>query len=461
MLAIRRSRTPFSPHHPTMTLLSPQAFFPLPPCSNKMALEPPTYSPSAAVPPYSAAPGPAERTLAVSARSRRRTPTGVFTRSNKLITIALRDQEENAAQPSYGRNSTICGDIGLNCTQGVQSVSIKVEGRLHLADPHGSSVDTTFVNMFYPVGGIDGSGVCPSIFPFEFVLPEAFTDNGQRRALPPTYNLRSDLSGVRAQCNYVMKVIVKRKGGKLALWKPQKKLTIPFTYRSRFRPPQPILPSPFPFLSTIKSLPEEWFQVTSTMAVKPHSDIEPIDCHLFIPVVQTYALTDTIPFYLQLIAPPKSLQAFLYPTIPNHAKLKRSKSNAAEAATSPPTVRVYLMRQVTVVLKGQHSIRKCTIGEGTLRSLPPGAPMAPPLLRSQPLDAGLSTLDYEGEVRANSDVTVGQFVLSRVQVRDFMTVYLAPPNQYTSPLNPLQHSHPIRLVTDSFADTTDHESHAS
>ncbi len=126
MLAIRKSRTPFPPH-PTMTSLSPPAFFlPLPPRSNKMALEPPTYSPSAAVPSYSVSPGPSERTLAVSARSRRRTPTGVFTRSNKLITIALRDQEENATQPSYGRNSTICGDIGLSCTQGVQSVSIKV-----------------------------------------------------------------------------------------------------------------------------------------------------------------------------------------------------------------------------------------------------------------------------------------------------------------------------------------------
>ena len=77
--------------------------------------------------------------------------------------------------------------------------------------------------MFYPVGRIDGSGVCPTMFPFEFVLPEAFIDNGQRRTLPPTYNLSSDLSGVRARCNYVMKVIVKRKGGKLGLWKPKKK----------------------------------------------------------------------------------------------------------------------------------------------------------------------------------------------------------------------------------------------
>lgn len=134
------------------------------------------------------------------------------------------------------------------------------------------------------------------MFPFEFVLPEVILDSGQPRALPPTYNLRSDLSGLRAQCNYVMKVIVTRKGCKLGLWKPPKKcvgalsdsifltaccrLTFPFTHRFQCRPPQPILPSPFPFLSTIKSLPEEWFQVTSTMVVKSHADILPIDCHV-------------------------------------------------------------------------------------------------------------------------------------------------------------------------------------
>jgi hypothetical protein len=61
------------------------------------------------------------------------------------------------------------------------------------------------------------------MFPFEFVLPEVFVDNGQSRPLPPTCSLRSDLPGICAQCNYIMTVIVKRKGGKLGLWKPQKK----------------------------------------------------------------------------------------------------------------------------------------------------------------------------------------------------------------------------------------------
>lgn len=136
---------------------------------------------------------------------------------------------------------------------------------------------------------------------------------------------------------------------------------------------------------------------------------------LFIPVVQTFALNDTIPFHLQLIAPSKSLQAFLYPTIPTHMKLKRSKSIATET-TAPPTVRVYLLRQIIMAVRGQLSIRQFSIGEGILRSLPPGA-LLPSTLHSEPLGDGMSTLDYEGEVQPNPDITVGQFGMSRLQVR--------------------------------------------
>jgi hypothetical protein len=79
-------------------------------------------------------------------------------------------------------------------------------------------------------------------------------------------------------------------------------------------------------------------------------------------------------------------------------------------------VRVYLQRQVTIVLKDNQSTRRFSIGEGDLRSLPPSA-SPPPILRSQPLKHGSSTLDYEGEVRPNPDTTVGQFGMSRLQVR--------------------------------------------
>jgi hypothetical protein len=62
------------------------------------------------------------------------------------------------------------------------------------------------------------------MFPFEAVLPEGFWDNGQRRALPPTYdNPCSEARDIQAQFNYLLWVVVERKGSKLALWKLPKK----------------------------------------------------------------------------------------------------------------------------------------------------------------------------------------------------------------------------------------------
>jgi hypothetical protein len=111
----------------SMIISHPPPF--LPPwlsCVDKMSLQPPIYTPSAAVPAYSVMPRPSERILAATGRSRRRTPTGVFKRSSNLITVALREQEPDASMPSYGRHGAICGDIGLSYTQGVQSVYVKV-----------------------------------------------------------------------------------------------------------------------------------------------------------------------------------------------------------------------------------------------------------------------------------------------------------------------------------------------
>ena len=109
-------------------LSPPSSSFPSPllwpPCLDKTS--PPNYSPSAAVPAYSVVPRPSERILAATARLRRRAPTGVYVRSNNLITVALREQEQDASMPLYGRHGIIWGDIALSCTTGVQAVYIKV-----------------------------------------------------------------------------------------------------------------------------------------------------------------------------------------------------------------------------------------------------------------------------------------------------------------------------------------------
>jgi hypothetical protein len=96
-----------------------------------------------------------------------------------------------------------------------------------LATPEGAVADPTFFTMTHDVWrrtDEDGSGPCPSMFPFETVLPDVFSDNGHRRPLPPTYdNPTSAATDIGAQCRYLLRVIVERKGSKLAIWKLPKK----------------------------------------------------------------------------------------------------------------------------------------------------------------------------------------------------------------------------------------------
>jgi hypothetical protein len=98
---------------------------------------------------------------------------------------------------------------------------------LHLGSPEGAVADPTFFSVSYDVWrrtAEDGSKPSPSMFPFEAVLPEAFADNGQRRALPPSYdNPTAETTDLRAQCRYTLWIYVERKGSKLALWKAPKR----------------------------------------------------------------------------------------------------------------------------------------------------------------------------------------------------------------------------------------------
>ncbi|KAI0064151.1 hypothetical protein BV25DRAFT_1823719 [Artomyces pyxidatus] len=421
------------------------------PLSEKTDYEPPCYSPSEEAPCYSVDPGPNEQLLASTSRLRRPPPTGIFTCSSNSIAIALREQEDSAVYPTYGRHGLLSGNVGLQCTEDVRSVSLKIMGRLALTVSDGASHELTFLCSTHTIWRADSTTpVCPSMLAFEVFLPRGYHEAGRARSLPPSYEgTFSGTSDMYVRCHYSLTVSV-TKSSKLSIWKPQKKLVVPFLYRPRTRPCQPILPCPFPFFSSIKSLPEEWFQVVSSMEVHRNSTLEPIDCHLFIPAVQAYAVTDAVPFYLQLRARPASLHAFMHTTVPSSPKLKRSRSNLDPA--SKPVVRVFLLREVSAVIRGQHSCRTAVLGEGTLRSLPPGDASTSSPLRP-PVD-GCGTLDYEGEVKCTSDVEVASFTVGRFVVRDFIVLSLAPPNPATSPLKEHQHQHPIKLCTDSFIETT-------
>lgn len=268
-------------------------------------------------------------------------------------------------------------------------------------------------------------------------------------------------------------------------------VSLPVRYSPRSRPFLPICPALHPFFSTVKVAPGEWHQVSSTMSSRDQR-VDPIDCHLFIPSVQIYAISDTIPIHLQLRGSLKSLCTFMSP-LPSVSSsfpklglgLRSSRSSSMTTASSSsfsspsmlhapprlrnpyarsvfgtvprasldasqPSVRVFILRQVTAKVNYQKAWRSTVIGEGTLW------PMQQNRTLGAGMDDSLEALDWEGEVRCNSDVTTGSFVAGDFVVKDFMVVHLCPPNPESSPLLEHQHAHPIRLVTDPYLEAYDY-----
>lgn len=288
------------------------------------------------------------------------------------------------------------------------------------------------------------------------MLPETYQDrvDERTRPLPPSFDPRSEgiiMKSLSARVEYRIVIrVTKAKLGKM-LWKPSKSLTVRMIYAPRSRPHQPILASPFPFLEgTLKSLPEEWTQICTTMSSKA-PDLSDIDCHLFIPAVQIFGKTDAIPFSLQLRAPIASLQALLRPTAPSVSALSLRRMHTASSTkseSSEPTLRVFIRRQVVVTARGQRLARSYIIGEGTLRPVPPG---------STPVRVGVAegdeAVDYEGEVRCAPDVTVGGFAAAGLMVSDFLTLSVIPAGASVASFAEVSKSHPIRIVTESYRST--------
>lgn len=98
-----------------------------------------------------------------------------------------------------------------------------------MASPECARVNGPFFSVEYDIwrrsdDDADGRGQCPSMFPFEIVLHEVFTDKGVRRTLPPSYEIEYPYTAdIRASCSYLLRVVLQRRGSKLAIWKLPKK----------------------------------------------------------------------------------------------------------------------------------------------------------------------------------------------------------------------------------------------
>ncbi|EGO24101.1 hypothetical protein SERLADRAFT_362165 [Serpula lacrymans var. lacrymans S7.9] len=284
------------------------------------------------------------------------------------------------------------------------------------------------------------SSACPLTIPFALIFPTTYQDGGQEYSLPPTFESVDS----PASCSYTLTVSLSKPRQLLSFLTQNETLSIPLQYYPRSRPHSPMLPNGLSFMSTVKSSPEEWHQVMCTMNSVPSSGI------LFIPSVQVFALTDTIPFHLQLRAPMSSLSAFI-------SHVSSPTGSNSSSGISGATVRVYLSRQMTVKVGDQKNIRKRVLGEGTLRALSSSSEVKP-LFRHSSSKDGLDTLDWEGEVQCSREITTPAFCTPQFAVKsifssqDSIVLLITPPQPLTSPLLRLHHEHSIRLVTDPWSD---------
>ena len=116
---------------------------------------------------------------------------------------------------------------------------------------------------------------------------------------------------------------------------------------------------------------------------------------------------------MQLNGLPHSIKKFLLR--PEHNDVTSEQSHSTKRLSSQyssyprPTVRVYLLRQVTIETRGHKTCQNIILAEGKCREVLPAIPswQSPETIH----------LDWEGELKCQDDVSVGSFVAGNVAVK--------------------------------------------
>ncbi|KAJ7461250.1 hypothetical protein FB451DRAFT_1269357 [Mycena latifolia] len=376
------------------------------------------------LPPYSPSPQQCPRTprsqpktnsgFELSPRTRLH-PTGNHITKCGRDAVVLTEQDTSAESPTYGRHASINGFVTLDDRETVSEIVLKVKGKMDIMISEGGSRTARVVNDSYTLWSSQKShtSACPSAVPFSVALPSKFQDvDGISCPLPPSYKVpHITVPGLFFKSSYSLSVTITRiRSRKFQFLSKHQTISVRFIYSPRMRPWRPIQ-SPSDFLSDIKTMPEEWRQVVSKMQPRQNSAAQP----LFLPSVEIFGLEDTIPFHAGDAASPRN-----------------------------STIVGSLVRQIIVELNGRRAVRNMVIGHAKLASRPPGAVT----------DAREASLDWDGELRCKADTTVGMFDTGCFRIQDFMLVEIRSPNAQTSQFPTLRVSHPIKLVTDSWLDTS-------
>ncbi|KAH6913807.1 hypothetical protein BKA70DRAFT_1369248 [Coprinopsis sp. MPI-PUGE-AT-0042] len=410
-------------------------------------------------PQYSSSPQPDETTVAHNRRQGLRNTDGRFTRRWGDITLVLKEQDNDARFPVYSRGGHVDGEIGFSGQTELVEVTVKLYGQMCLMATDCGSTTSVLVSDCRTLWTKDGNKKCPSILPFSLRFPQTFKDEkGKGWKLPPSFD--SEFNGgpaMRAKCMYALTISVTRmKRYALASWMSSRMHSTTLDYRPRTRPPRPIVMLESIF-DSIKPVPEEWRQYILKMEPRSGSNTKPIECHFLLPSVQSYSVSDTVPFHIQLRGPLASLSEIVPPQSP------LLDPNTAEATTSagldlgsdgPHPVRVYIARQVHIQVKGITRSRTYTVGTAKIWPIPPVIMHEEEDLQGESEEE--LCLDWQGKLKCCDDAVKASFSAGNLTVKDYVVLSLSPSNSRPSFLAPVQLTQPIRLVTDSWMDLDSH-----
>ncbi|KAF7328020.1 hypothetical protein MKEN_00382900 [Mycena kentingensis (nom. inval.)] len=422
--------------------------------------EPPTH-PAALpepIPDYSPEPAPDEVRL-IARRSTQSSLTGVFTNAFGAATLVLLGQEDGAEIPSYGRQGTLKGTIILEKdTSSICQVAVKLHGCLDVSTSDVGTSKTTTVNVVETLWSSENaSQSCPDRLEFALTLPKMFKHGDDEHPLPPSYQSRfTGMPFITAQSTYALEIVISKGRRKLGILPNTKRLQQRIEYRPESCPPRPISSTPCSFTS-IKTMPEEWYQSSFTMKQRRPQDnlFSHIHCQVFIPAVRIYGRADTIPVHIQLTGALASLRCLvlLGPDSP--------PPDPTEPQSKSP-INIFIMRAVAVhnICKGTTTSRAQRVGTGLVRAAPPIVDFECSCTTNWALPCRgccdeVVALDWEGEVSLGEqarEAVVG-FVAGALNVKDLITIEITPPKAAktcASPLVPVQHGIPIRFVTQSY-----------
>ncbi|ESK89613.1 hypothetical protein Moror_8649, partial [Moniliophthora roreri MCA 2997] len=369
----------------------------------------PQYTPSLRSPSYSEDPMRGEITLASTLRpsSIRRTSSGTFSKDFGNISLNLERQDSTTTIPTYPQNGLVAGSITVKEPRSVLQVRLKFVGKLKLnvsgfLNEGCKYIETVNQNfILWSSCSSPAETACPESLAFAARIPSTFRDGDAVFSLPPSYETNSTgLPSFCASASYHLKVVISRS----SMWNftTKKSFRLPINYLPRSRPPQPVL-NGRNFLSTVKVLPEEWYQSSSVL--KPRfafrNVVRPVDVNFFVPVVRIFGISDTIPVHIHFCGPLSSLQV-----VHSRLLLEDERVTRWGRKNTSMVLSVELRRQVSVEFEGRSGWKNWVIGSGILR------PSTPPFYchtRGSCSTHDNEEMDWEGEVRCKADVRIGRF----------------------------------------------------